>query len=81
VIEIGAMDEHRIGLKPILRRVWAPKGERPAALGHHRYERLYVWGFVQPASHYGVERLERSLQGDVRGRSGGLRQIGGRGPK
>ena len=44
------MDEHRIGLKPILRRVWAPKGERPIALGHHRYEWLYVWGFVEPAS-------------------------------
>jgi transposase len=25
-----------IGLKPILRRVWAPKGQRPIALGHHR---------------------------------------------
>jgi transposase len=44
------MDEHRIGLKPIVRRIWAPKGERPIALGHHRYEWLYVWGFVEPAS-------------------------------
>ena len=44
------MDEHRIGLKPILRGVWAPRGERPIALGHHRYEWLYVWGFVEPAT-------------------------------
>jgi len=44
------MDEHRIGLKPIVRRIWAPKGERPIAFGHHRYEWLYVWGFVEPAS-------------------------------
>ena len=44
------MDEHRIGLKPILRGVWAPKGERPIALGHHRYEWLYVYGFVEPAT-------------------------------
>jgi DDE superfamily endonuclease len=44
------MDEHRIGLKPIVRRVWAPKGERPIAFGHHRYEWLYVWGFVEPAT-------------------------------
>ena len=44
------MDEHRIGLKPILRGVWAPKGQRPTALGHHRYEWLYVWGFVEPAT-------------------------------
>src|SRR3954469_675162 len=39
-IEVWATDEHRIGLKPILRRVWAPKGERPIALGHHRYKWL-----------------------------------------
>ncbi len=44
------MDEHRLGLKPITRGVWAPKGERPIALGHHRYEWLYIWGFVQPAT-------------------------------
>src|SRR3954469_745000 len=31
-IEVWATDEHRIGLKPILRRVWAPKGQRPIAL-------------------------------------------------
>ena len=45
-----ATDEHRIGLKPIRRRVWAPKGKRPIALGHHRYEWLYVTAFVQPTS-------------------------------
>jgi transposase len=49
-IEVWATDEHRIGLKPILRRVWAPKGERPIALGHHRYKWLYVTAFVQPTS-------------------------------
>jgi hypothetical protein len=27
-------------LKPIHLRVWAPIGERPIALGHHRYEWL-----------------------------------------
>src|SRR3954464_13469304 len=49
-IEVWATDEHRIGLKPILRRVWAPKGQRPIALGHHRYKGLYVTAFVQPIS-------------------------------
>ncbi len=49
-VEVWATDEHRIGLKPILRRVWAPKGERPIALGHHRYKWLYVTAFVQPIS-------------------------------
>ena len=37
-------------MKPIHRRVWAPIGERPIALGHHRYEWLYVTAFVAPAS-------------------------------
>ena len=23
------MDEHRIGLKPVLQKVWAPQGQRP----------------------------------------------------
>ena len=44
------MDEHRLGLKPIIRRVWAPKGARPRALGHHRFQWLYVTAFVQPTS-------------------------------
>lgn len=44
------MDEHRIGLKPIIRRVWAPRGERPRAPGHHRFEWLDVTAFVQPTS-------------------------------
>jgi transposase len=35
-------------LKPITRGVWAPLGERPLALGHHRFEWLYVTGFVRP---------------------------------
>ena len=37
-------------MKPIHRRVWAPIGERPIALGHHRYEWLYVTAFVAPTS-------------------------------
>ena len=49
-IETFATDEHRIGLKPILRRVWAPRGQRPIARGHHRFEWLYVTAFVSPAT-------------------------------
>ena len=50
VIETFATDEHRIGLKPILRRVWAPRGERPIAPCHHRFEWLYLNAFVSPAT-------------------------------
>jgi hypothetical protein len=49
-VELWAMDEHRIGLKPLLRRVWAPIGQRPAALVQHRFAWRYVVGFVHPAS-------------------------------
>ncbi len=30
--------------------MWAQKGQRPTALGHHRYEWFYVTAFVQPTS-------------------------------
>jgi transposase len=50
VVETFATDEHRIGLKPILRRVWAPRGMRPIARCHHRFEWLYATTFVSPAT-------------------------------
>ena len=49
-VEVWATDEHRLGLKPVRRRVWAPKGVRPVALGHHRFEWLYVTAFAAPAT-------------------------------
>jgi transposase len=49
-VEAFATDEHRIGLKPVTRRVWAPIGERPSAEGHHRFEWLDVTAFVAPRS-------------------------------
>ena len=45
-----AFDEHRIGLKPILHRVYAPKGEQPIVSVNPRYEWLYVYAFVHPNS-------------------------------
>jgi transposase len=49
-VELWATDEHRIGLKPLLRRVWAPIGQRPVATVQHRYAWRYLVGFVHPAS-------------------------------
>jgi len=35
-IQLWAFDEHRLGVKPIRLRVWAPVGERPVArVNHH----------------------------------------------
>lgn len=44
------MDEHRVGLKPILRRVWTPPGEAPIAVVDPGYKWLYVASFVHPES-------------------------------
>jgi transposase len=48
VVEVWAMDEHRLGLKPVLRRVWVPRGEQPIAKVHWRYQWLWLYGFVHP---------------------------------
>lgn len=37
-----------MGLKPILRKVWAKRGQRPITVVRPRYEWLYVYGFVRP---------------------------------
>jgi transposase len=49
-VEVWAFDEHRLGLKPILRKIWAPRGCRPIAKGHHRFQWLYLYGFVRPVT-------------------------------
>jgi hypothetical protein len=49
-VTLWAEDEHRLGLLPVVRRVWAPKGQRPTALVRRKYEWLYVYGFVRPGA-------------------------------
>jgi transposase len=45
---VWATDEHRLGLLPVVRRVWALRGQRPTAWVRRRYQWLYVYGFVRP---------------------------------
>ena len=47
-LTVWAMDEHRLGLLPVTRRVWAKRGQRPIAWVRRRYQWLYVYGFVRP---------------------------------
>lgn len=47
-VEVWANDEHRIGLKPLLRRVWCKRGSRPVVPVEHRYQWSYLHGFVRP---------------------------------
>ncbi len=49
-VELWAEDEARLGLKPVLRRVWAPVGKRPVAKVKRGYEWTYLYGFVRPQS-------------------------------
>lgn len=49
-VEVWAFDEHRLGLKPLTRRVWARIGQRPLARSRHRYCWLYLYGFVRPTT-------------------------------
>ncbi|MEO0488329.1 MAG: IS630 family transposase, partial [Cyanobacteria bacterium J06659_2] len=48
--EVWSFDEHRLGLKPIIRKVWAPVGQRPIAPVEPRYEWTYLYGFVHPCT-------------------------------
>ena len=49
-VELWAQDEARLGLKPVMRRVWAPVGERPVARFKRGYKWIYLYGFVRPES-------------------------------
>lgn len=50
IIEIWAEDEGRIGLKPLTRRVWSKRGQRPIALQKRGYQWLHTYAFVQPST-------------------------------
>jgi len=47
-VEVWSQDEARFGLKPVLRRVWSPTGERPLALVDERYEWLWLYAATHP---------------------------------
>ena len=60
-VALWATDEHRIGLKPLVRRVWAPIGQRPIATVQHRFAWRYLVGFVHPASGRALFHLATSV--------------------
>jgi hypothetical protein len=49
-VELWAFDEARLGLKPVVRRVWAPVGKRAIARFNRDYKWTYLYGFVCPQS-------------------------------
>jgi transposase len=60
-VELWAVDEHRIGLKPVLHKVWCVDGNRPLAPVQHRYAWRYLVGFVQSTSGRSVFHLATSV--------------------
>ncbi|NEQ15515.1 MAG: IS630 family transposase [Moorea sp. SIO3E2] len=49
-VEIWCQDEHRIGLQPVMRRVWVELGETAIARVNWKREWLWLYAFVQPHS-------------------------------
>jgi transposase len=60
-LELWAVDEHRIGLKPLLHKVWALGEQRPTAPVEHRFSWRYLVGFVHPASGRTIFHLATSV--------------------
>lgn len=48
VVEVWCEDEHRIGLQPVMRRVWVEWGEPPTATVNWKRQWLWLYAFVQP---------------------------------
>jgi transposase len=53
-LRVSFMDEARFGQKGTLTRVWARKGSRPTAVKQTRYEWVYLYAAVEPASGHSV---------------------------
>jgi hypothetical protein len=49
-VEVWTTDEHRVGLKPILRRIWVDEWTVPTAKVNWRFKWLWLYGFVNPQS-------------------------------
>ncbi len=49
-VEPWCEDEARLGIKPIVRKVWSPIGQRPLVKVHQRYEWTYLYAFAHANS-------------------------------
>lgn len=64
-VEAWATDEHRIGLKPLVRRVWMLPGARPLAPVEPRYQWRYLVTFVHPPSRQSVWQVATGVSADL----------------
>jgi transposase len=49
-VELWVEDEHRLGLQPLTRKGWFPKGQGATVKVQPRYEWMWLYGFVNPQS-------------------------------
>jgi hypothetical protein len=49
-VETWSQDEARLGLQPVLRRIWCRRGSRPRAIVRPKRKWLYLYTFVHPVS-------------------------------
>lgn len=56
-VRVWFMDEARIGQQGTTTHVWAPTGSRPSAVRQTRYEWVYLYAAVEPASGESVALL------------------------
>lgn len=49
-VPVWTMDEHRLGLKPMVAREWFPWWQVPIAPVHWRFEWCWVYGFIEPST-------------------------------
>jgi transposase/predicted DNA-binding transcriptional regulator AlpA len=49
-VEVWSMDEHRLGLKPVLRREWVDEFSDATASINWRFQWLWLYGFVHPST-------------------------------
>ncbi|WP_168733526.1 transposase [Deinococcus sp. Arct2-2] len=47
-MRLWVQDEGRFGLKPVLKRLWALRGQRPVIAQRRQYQWLYTYIFVEP---------------------------------
>jgi len=59
-----AMDEGRFGLKTWFRRRWCPLGERPPWIVEDRYEWLWLYAAIEPASGKSIFLLLPQVDGN-----------------
>ena len=67
-LRVFAMDEARVGQQGTLTRVWARTGSRPTAVRQTRYQWVYLWAAVEPATGASAAMITPTVDTGLMGR-------------